>query len=160
MTKPRCAHYQLAHVALRTVALKDPHQFMSLMAGEQGPQLLASLLEQVLERCSEQPADFDADDLWIHRTHVLGSPCLIVEMPPAQIAPEAHFVAAWLAINDGPETAQLRYFTLEAADPAASPTTLLGEWNAEGEHSTYGAGPAPSVDAFARAITALVARYH
>lgn len=160
MAKPRCAHYQLAHVALRSVALKDPYQFMSLMAGEQSTELLDSLLEQVSERCADQPADFDADDLTIHRTHVLGSPCLVVEMPPAQVPPEAHLVAAWLAINDGPETGQLRYFTLEAADPTLGPTTILGEWNADGEHSTYGAGPAPSVEGFTRAITALVARYH
>ena len=159
MSKPRCAHYQLAHVAIRSVAMQDPHGFMSLMASEKAFAVLASLLEQVAEHCADPPT-FDADDLTLHRVRVLGSPCLIVEMPPATAPAEAHFVAAWLAVNDGPETAQLRYFTLEAAGESYPARTVLGEWDAEGKHLNYGAGPEPSVEAFTQAVTARVARYH
>lgn len=160
MSKPRCAHYQLAHVALRSVALQDPLSFMSLMASEKAFAVLASLLEQVAEHCADEEPTFDADDLTLHRVRVLGSPCLVVEMPQATAPAEAHFVAAWLAMNDGPETAQLRYFTLEAAEDSNPASTVLGEWDSEGKHLNYGAGPAPSVEAFAQAITAQVARYH
>lgn len=160
MAKPRCAHYQLAHVALPSIALKDPESFMSLMASEQATELIGSLLEQVEEHCADQPPDFDADDVTIHRTRVLGSPFLVLEMPPALLAPEAHLVAAWLAINDGPEAAALRYFTLETTDGTSDLATVIGEWTADGTHLSHGAGPEPSVEAFVRAITALVARYH
>lgn len=160
MGKPRCAHYQLAHVALPSVAHQDPFQFMSAMSSDSAKDLLGSLLEQVAEHCSDQPPDFDAEDVVIHRARVLGSPCLVLELPPPAAPPEAHLVAAWLAINDGPESGQLRFFTLEAADPSLGPATVLGEWDSDRKHSTYGAGPEPTVEGFTRAITALVARYH
>jgi len=159
MSSPRCAHYQLAHVALRSVAFKNPYDFMSLMASDQGLEVLSSLLEQVREHCDGEEV-LELNELAIHRTRVLGSPCLIVEMPPAEVPPEAHFVGVWLTANDGPETGQVRYFTLEAADEEHPDRTLLGEWSDAAEHLEHGAGPAPSLEAFIEAITALVARYH
>jgi hypothetical protein len=159
MTSPRCAHYQLAHVAIRSVAFQNPYDFMSLMASDKALEVLASLLEQVSEHCEgEEPLELR--DLAIHRTRVLGSPCLIVEMPSAELPPEAHFVGVWLTANDGPETGQVRYFTLEAADEQHPDRTVLGEWSDTGDHLNHGAGPAPSLEAFIEAITALVARYH
>jgi len=160
MGKPRCAYYQLAHVALPSVAHQNPFEFMAAMASDAAKELLGSLLEQVAEHCADHPPDFDAEEVTVHRTRILGSPCLVLELPPPVAPPEAHLVAAWLAINDGPESGQLRYFTLETADPAMGPATVLGEWDSDRTHSTYGAGPEPSVEAFTRAITALVARYH
>jgi hypothetical protein len=160
MGKPRCAHYQLAHVALPSVAHQNPFQFMSAMASDSAQELLESLMEQVAEHCGEETPDFDAEDVVIHRARVLGSPCLVLELPAPAAPPEAHFVAAWLAINDGPESGQLRFFTLEAGDPELGHATVLGEWDSERKHSTYGAGPEPSLEGFTRAITALVARYH
>lgn len=159
MTSPRCAHYQLAHVAIRTVAFQNPYDFMALMAGSNALELLASLLEQVREHCTGEEL-LELDELAIHRTRVLGSPCLIVEMPPAELPPEAHFVGVWLTANDGPETGQLRYFTLEAGNEEEPTRTVLGEWNRAGAHLNHGAGPEPSLEAFIEAITALVARYH
>ena len=159
MTSPRCAHYQLAHVAIRSVAFQNPYEFMSLMASANALEVLASLLEQVREQCAgEEPLELD--ELAIHRTRVLGSPCLIVEMSPAEVPPEAHFVGVWLTANDGPETGQVRYFTLEAADEQQLDRTVLGEWSSAGEHLHHGAGPEPSLEAFIEAITAVVARYH
>jgi hypothetical protein len=159
MTSPRCAHYQLAHVAIRSVAFDNPNDFMSLMASGKALVVLASLLDQVSEHCADEEL-LDLDELGIHRTRVLGSPCLIVEMPPAEVPPEAHFVAVWLTLNEGPETGQVRYFTLEAADEQHPDRTVLGEWSASGDHLEHGAGPDPSLDGFIEAITALVARYH
>jgi hypothetical protein len=147
-------------VALPTVAHQNPFQFMSAMASDSAQELLGSLLEQVAEHCSDQPPDFDAEDLLIHRARVLGSPCLVIELPTPAAPAEAHLVAAWLAINDGPEAGQLRFFTLEAADPALGPATVVGEWDSDRQHVNHGAGPEPSVEGFTRAITALVARYH
>lgn len=159
MSKPRCAHYQLAHVAFRSIAMQNPLEFMSLMVSEKARDFVASLLEQVAEHCSEPP-DFDADDVTLHRTRVLGSPLLVIEMPETKEFAEAHFAAAWLAVNDGPEASQLRYFTLEASDPAFGHSTVLGEWEASGEHVSYGSGSEPTLEAFVAAITAKVARYH
>ena len=160
MAKPRCAHYQMAHVALRSVALRNPQQFLTLLTSPKARDLLSSLLEQVSDHCADQPPDFTADDFALHATRVLGSPCLVIEMPQALVPPEAHLVAAWLAINDGPETAPLRYFTLEAAHEMFGKRTVLGEWDAKGDHLNLGQGPEPSVEAFVQAITAVVARYH
>lgn len=160
MSKPRCAHYQLAHVALPSVAHRSPFEFMSAMASDSADELLRSLLEQIAEHCADERPDFVAGDVVIHRARVLGSPCVVLELPPPTSPTEAHFVAAWLAINDGPEPGQLRYFTLEAADASHGPSTLLGEWDREHRHVTHGAGPESSVEGFTRAITALVARYH
>lgn len=160
MAKPRCAHYQMAHVALRSVALRNPQEFLALLMTHKRRDFLASLLEQVAEHCADQPPDFTAEDLVLHPTRVLGSPCLVIEMPQPQVPPEAHLVAAWLAINDGPESAPLRFFTLEAADATFGWRTVLGEWDAKGEHMNLGQGPEPSVEAFVQAITAVVARYH
>lgn len=160
MSKPRCAHYQLAHVALPSVAHRNPFEFMSAMASEGASELLRSLLEQVAEHCSDQPPDFGPEQLLVHRARVLGSPCLVVELPEPAAPSEAHFVAAWLAINDGPESGKLRYFTLEAGDPSLGTGTVLGEWNSMREHVAHGAGPEPTLEGFTRAITALVARYH
>jgi hypothetical protein len=142
------------------VAHQNPFQFMSAMASDSAQELLGSLLEQVAEHCSDQPPDFDAEDLLIHRARVLGSPCLVIELPAPAAPAEAHLVAAWLAINDGPEAGQLRFFALEAADPALGPATVVGEWDSDRQHVNHGAGPEPSVEGFTRAITALVARYH
>lgn len=160
MSKVRCAHYQLAHVALPTVAHADPFPFMSAMASEDAPSVVKSLLEQVADHCSDEPPTFGVEDVVIHRERVLGSPCLVLELPTALVPTEAHLVAAWLAINDGPESGQLRFFTLEAADSDAGPATLLGEWTQDRQHESHGAGPEPTVEGFTRAITALVARYH
>ena len=81
-------------------------------------------------------------------------------MPPAEVPPEAHFVGVWLTANDGPETGQVRYFTLEAADEQHPERTVLGEWTSSGEHLNQGAGSEPSLEGFIEAVTALVARYH
>jgi hypothetical protein len=159
MASPRCAHYQLAHVAIRSVAFKNPYDFMSLMASDKALEVLSSLLEQVGEHCAGEEL-LELNELAIHRTRVLGSPCLIVELPPAEVPPEAHFVGVWLTANDGPETGQVRYFTLEAADEQQPDRTLLGEWSGAGDHLEHGAGPEPSLEAFIEAITSLVARYH
>lgn len=159
MASPRCAHYQLAHVAIRSVAFANPYEFMSLMASDKALEVLGSLLEQVREHCAGEEL-LELDELAIHRTRVLGSPCLIVEMPIAELPPEAHFVGVWLTANDGPETGQVRYFTLEAADEEQVDRTVLGEWSSAGDHLNHGAGPEPSMEAFIDAITALVARYH
>ena len=159
MTSPRCAHYQLAHVAIRSVAFQNPYDFMSLMASDKALELLGSLLEQVSEHCAGEEL-LELNELAIHRTRVLGSPCLIVEMPPAEVPPEAHFVGVWLTANDGPETGQVRYFTLEAADEQHPERTVLGEWTSSGEHLNQGAGAETSLVGFIEAVTALVARYH
>jgi hypothetical protein len=159
MASPRCAHYQLAHVAIRSVAFKNPYDFMSLMASDKALEMLSSLLEQVGEHCAGEEL-LELNELAIHRTRVLGSPCLIVELPSAEVPPEAHFVGVWLTANDGPETGQVRYFTLEAADEQQPDRTLLGEWSGAGDHLEHGAVSEPSLEAFIEAITALVARYH
>ena len=159
MTSPRCAHYQLAHVAIRSVAFQNPYDFMSLMASDKALEVLGSLLEQVSEHCADEEL-LELNDLAIYRTRVLGSPCLIVEMPPAEAPPEAHFVGVWLTANDGPETGQVRYFTLEAADEQHPERTVLGEWTSAGEHLNQGAGAETSLEGFIEAVTALVARYH
>lgn len=46
-----------------------------------------------------------------------------------------------------------RFFTLE---DAGGGVTMLGGWSAEEEHLNFGEGPAPTLEAFAAAVSARV----
>ncbi|HWA76690.1 MAG TPA: hypothetical protein VG937_30365 [Polyangiaceae bacterium] len=152
---PRCHHYQFAHAALRSVAFAHPLRLMALLASPGAKEAFESLLEQVNETCKDcgEPADFNAEQLQIHHRRAAGHPCAVVVMPPPRATGEAHYAAPVLLMHGTPENVELRYFTLEYSTAyEAGPSTVLGEWQADGTHVNHGPGPAPDVEAFLEAI--------
>lgn len=78
-------------------------------------------------------------------------PVVLVTMPEARHAAEAHFVA----LTPAAESGAWRCFTLEHTwtfDDQSG--TVLGEWTAKG-HVNYGGGPAPARQAFLSALQSL-----
>ena len=164
LDEPRCAHYTLAHVALREFALRRPLDFIEILATPEARRLLSYLLERVSDSCegSGSGPDFDVDDLKVHTARVGDYPCAIVEMPRPRAMAEAYFVAAVLNIkldeeSPGPADPTLRYFTLEKGlSLDGSHRTVLCEWTADGTHSNYGDGPPPQLESFVPALEKMV----
>ena len=176
--EPRCRHYALAHVAMRTVAFPRPAKFLAVLASESAREFLEAMIESVNQFCESQgksgsdlqPEDrLDASDFQVHPVRIKGFPCAIIEFPPPMGITEAYFVAAVLLDRDafsgdaesggqGEDAsvwkdAPLRYFTLErgaAIDGQAR--TGLCEWTAGGSHRNYGDGPPPNLAEFAQAV--------
>lgn len=83
-----------------------------------------------------------------HSSHWIGGGHLIVlvELPAAQISPEAHFIA----ITTSP---LIRYLTLEKSTRMdGSGTFVLAEWRADGTHSNFGVECEPTVTAFLHSV--------
>jgi hypothetical protein len=160
MTEPlRCQHYQFAHAALRSVAFANPVQLMTLLATPDVQSAFVTLLEQVEQDCKDggEPCDFDASQIGVHQRRAAGHPCAVVEMPPPRATSEAYYAAPVLLMDVDPEKVALRYFTLEyAAEQGDGTGTVLGEWAADGRHVNHGVGPAPSLEPFLAAVSALL----
>jgi hypothetical protein len=162
--KPRCAHYAMAHYALRLNALKHPLAVLGVLASPRATELLADLLASCAESCrerGEEPADFTAADLRVHRGRVGQHPCAIVEFPAPQAVTEAYLTAIVLLADAAEplekwESATARYFTLEygmSFERGGTPRTVLCEWT-DTSHLNYGDGPPATPEAFAAAIEA------
>ena len=78
---------------------------------------------------------------------LVGRTTVVVTMPPAEHAAEAHFVGAVIA-----EDSLLRYITLEHGwNLDDSPRTVLCQWTERG-HMNLGDGPPVDRDAFREAV--------
>jgi hypothetical protein len=162
---PRCHHYALAHVALRSAAFCDPLGYLSVLASPKARRFPARLLRSVSDsehcRQEEPQPDFTIEDIAVHLVRAGRYPCAVIELPRPKATTEAYFTAAVLLAvpEDGmPETAplELRYFTLEKGFVLAGPPrTVLCEWTFDGTHLTFGDGPATQLEAFVRAVEEL-----
>jgi hypothetical protein len=164
LDQPRCRHYTLAHLALRSVAFEQPLMFLGVLASPKARAFLADMLVDVSEHCKDREprGDFGVDDIGIHTLRVGSYPCAVLEMPRPRAMIEAHFVAAVLLedpatpIGEG-ERIPLRYFTLEkGASFDGRPRTVLCEWTANGTHANLGDGPPAELAAFVKAIQGLM----
>lgn len=166
LDRPRCHHYTLAHVALRSVALEQPVAFLGMLASPEAPRFLADLMRSVSEHCKkhEPQPDFRIEDITIHKVRIDNYPCAAIEMPRPRAMTEAYFVAAVL-LNDleeelpNPQEAPLRYFTLEKGlvfDDPPRDRTVLCEWTRDGTHLNYGDGPEPRLEALIEAVRKLL----
>jgi hypothetical protein len=156
-------HYELAHVALRHVALADPEGFFRIMRSGSRSRFLNDIFEQVCVHCDDDgPAPFGVADLKVS-SKLLGSHSVIlIEMPPAKFMAEAHMVCIAIAATAlyqpaGSAPPALRYFTLENSyvgeDDAAS--TKFCEWR-EGQHANYGRGPEATPQAFLERVAGVL----
>lgn len=157
------AHYVLAHLALRTLALSNPVQFLAIMASGNGRDLIADLLAEIGKRIGKRmgkPPPFTADNVTIHCRRVGVFPCAVLKMPPPQEAAECHMVALVALMDVATEsptewkraTPPARFFTLERGmHMGGQLRTVLCEWS-DSAHSNLGDGPEPTVDAFIQAL--------
>jgi hypothetical protein len=154
---PSIIHYELAHYAIRQTALADPLLFLAIMASPESRRFIDEIFNSVCELFQQVPA-FTSAEIKVYPGRVKGFPCAIIEMPTPTKSPEAYFtgLVALVDLDAGiPEERKnvaARYFTLEKGVlPDGNPRTVLGEWH-ESMHGNFGTGPAPTVEAFARAI--------
>src|SRR5262249_2063895 len=118
--EPRCAHYTLAHYALREASLSDPLPYLAVLASPQRQTFLEKLLQSVADSCAErnEEPDFAASDLKVHCLRINRYPCAIVELPPPKAFAEAFFTALIACVDpSGPipdrSTVSAHYYTLE-----------------------------------------------
>jgi hypothetical protein len=83
-------------------------------------------------------------------------------MPAPHFATEAFFVALILTVDitdqsQNMTSGSVRYLTLENGEPNEEEVqTVVGEWSADGRHTTLGPGPYPDLSDFVARITDLV----
>jgi hypothetical protein len=165
-TDPRCDHYSFAHVVLRKAAFENPTKCVTSLAATDGKEYLSELWNEVVETCSkhDQPVEITLDDILIHKLRVGPFPCTILEMPAPHFATEAFFVALILTVDITDQSQNLtngsvRIFTLENGEPNEEEVqTVIGEWSAEGRHTTLGPGTYPDLSEFVTRITDLVSQ--
>jgi len=163
LREPRCHHYNLAHIALRSAAFQNPTGFIDALTPNNAADFVAMLMEFVVEDCQEESPDFSVDELRFHYAQIDKYPCTIVELPTPVATAEAFFVAGVLLVepDDGvaePTDVTLRYFTLEKGFlQGGGERTVLCEWTADGSHANYGDGPEPEVAEFEKTLKMFLA---
>ncbi|MFT5322493.1 MAG: hypothetical protein ACI8P0_000328 [Planctomycetaceae bacterium] len=163
-TDPRCDHYSFAHVVLRKAAFENPTKCVTSLASPDGKAYLSELWNEVVETCKQhnQPIELTLDDILIHKLRVGPFPCTILEMPAPHFATEAFFVGLILTVDITDQSQNMsdgsvRFFTLENGEPTEEEVqTVIGEWSADGRHTTLGPGPYPDLSDFVARITDVV----
>jgi hypothetical protein len=161
---PRCAHYELAHVAMVISLFDDPRVSQVLWEREDGMQLLDVLADAVNQICGEaDPNEWLLPDpaFELGRTELLERPVIVVDViPPPMATTEAHMFAIvghpWPAGADRRYWTGLdRYFVLEHSVTREPTHTVMGGWTRADERSTHlnmGDGPLPTPSAFLHVI--------
>jgi hypothetical protein len=142
--RPRRHHYEFAHKLLPKVTMRPGVDLTSLVTkGALVPALLHSW--DVLGRELNEEDRLPPDGL----TAELIGGTLLITLPRAEHAAEAHFVAV---APCEPEQAR-RFYTLEHSwGFDDQPETVLGEWHA-GSHYNLGPGPVATRSGFLAALT-------
>lgn len=143
--RPRPQHYEFAHRALPAIAGRVMRDLPAVRHDLDA--MLRFMWGKAGERVADAPAG-SVEGLHGEVVEVAGREVVLVTLPPAEHATEAHFVA--IVPGDPP-----RVFTLEHTwhVPDDAPGTVLGEWTEE-RHVNYGDGPEPEADAFLTAVAA------
>lgn len=157
-TRPRQQHYVFAHRLLRDLFLRDPSGFLAELK-ESGDEFLQAAWMFVGMKLTGDPGVASAREV-THEVRKLedGSLVVLITMPRATRMPEAIFVAAvYRPAAEGREEVA-RFVTLEFSRPPGleAPITVLAEWQGE-RHLNFGQGPAPTLNDFFAAVTALLA---
>jgi hypothetical protein len=150
--RPRPHHYSFGHRLLPGLVLRGRTNFNELASRALLDQLLRAWWQDVGESLPAQDR-LPHDGLQSELANAGNVPVLLVTMPAACHAAEAHFVA--VAPDVKPDA--WRCFTLEHTWTLDDqPATVLGEWTATG-HVNYGDGPPPERQAFLEALGSLAA---
>jgi hypothetical protein len=161
---PRCAHYELAHVAMVISLFDDPRVSQVLWEREDSMLLLDALVDAINEICGGGRPDewlLPKPTFQLGRTELLERPVIVVDMiPPPMATTEAHMFAIvghpWSAGADRRHWTGLdRYFVLEHSVTREPTHTVMGGWTrADGRntHLNMGDGPLPTPTAFLHVI--------
>lgn len=156
--RPRPHHYLFAHRVLPKLALKHGAKMLE-MAKEAR---LTPALERTWDDAgSGVPKDdrlgHDGLESSVHRLQA--ADLVLIRLPPAQHAAEAHFVAITIpSPNDTGQPRAVRYFALEFGwQMNDQPRTVLCEW-VERSHVNMGDGPPVRASAFIAAVAEVLDR--
>lgn len=163
-TMPRCAHYELAHVAMVIALFDDPRVSQVLWEHEDALELLDALADAVNRVCGEaRPGEWllPKPSFELGRTELLDRPVIVVDVLPSPIATtEAHMFAIvghpWPAGADRRSWTWLdRYFVLEHSVSREPNHTVMGGWlrnQGRNTHLNMGDGPLPTPSGFLHAV--------
>lgn len=153
--RPRVHHYSFAHRLLPGLVLRGRTNFHELASRALLDQLLRAWWQEIGQ--SLPPDDRLPDDgLGSELANAGNVPVLVVTMPAARHAAEAHFVA----VTPHADPDAWRCLTLEHSWTLDDqPATVLGEWTATG-HVNYGDGPPPERRAFLTALAGALVLHH
>jgi len=151
--KPRPHHYEFAHRALRRIAFNPQVDLAAL--GHAGH--LDGCLRATWAAVGERQGEPDRlPDYGLHGelVEIAGKSAVLVTLPVANHAAEARF--AVIAPLCPPESR--RYLTLEFSWNIVTdhPTTMIGEWRADGHHLNLGPGPDAVKSAFLAKVQELL----
>jgi len=145
--RPRVHHYSFGHRLLPGLVLRGRTDFHELASRALLDQLLCGWWQELGQSLPAEER-LPHDGLRSELANAGNVTVLLVTMPAACHAAEAHFVA----VAPGPEPDAWRCFTLEQAWTVDDqPATVLAEWTASG-HVNYGDGPPPEPQAFLEAL--------
>jgi hypothetical protein len=150
--RPRAHHYSFGHRLLPGLALRGRTDFHELASRALLDQLLRGWWQELGESLPAEER-LPHDGLRSELVNAGNVAVVLVTMPAAAHAAEAHFVAVTPHVH--PDA--WRCFTLEHTWTLDDqPATVLAEWTADG-HVNYGDGPPPERQAFLDALGLLVA---
>lgn len=150
--EPRPHHYLFAHRILRDLALKLGARMLEMAREDQ----LTPALEKTWDAAGRKvgPKDRLSRDGLESSVHRLAFANLVlVRLPSASHAAEAHFVGIAIPLTNGAQSGSPpRYFVLEFGwELDDQPRTVLCEWTT-GEHLNMGNGPPAEASAFIAAV--------
>jgi hypothetical protein len=156
---PRQQHYLFAHKGLPRIVFSDPARALTLLTGPMGEAFVFDMWQRLGR---ELPAEdrVGVAGLGLFSRVEGDATAVVVRMPKAQRVAEAHFVGfrfdkperAFLFFQKPPE---VRCYTLEFSRTLdGGERTVLGQWNARGDHLNHGDGPPADLESFFRAIFA------
>ena len=149
--------------------------FFQAMVSDREQEFLSDLVQlyQARHKVVFSPAIFDDNPAipdkvfegkeiyFLGATLIEDLPCIILKMPPPEIATDAICVAVVSTVDQeklwnggGDVPTPIYYFTLEATGTG---DTMLCEW-ADGQHLNHGSEPAPNSDAFSDVIDMFLSR--
>lgn len=148
--KARPHHYLFVHKVF-PAHIWNGDSVLGILANLENQEFTVDLWTEVGRQL--EPHDRLSPEGMRHSSHWIGGEHLVilVELPKAEIPPEALFVA----ITTSP---QIRYLTLEKSSlPGEAPEVYVSaEWKADGTRGNYGEGSAPTPTAFLGSICRLL----
>lgn len=117
--EPRAHHYLFAHRLMNQWFFEDPGSFLGLMVEPHGTRRLVEAWMGVGVQLREQgEQELAPQGLQVSPRSVAGRSAALVQLPPAEVAPEAWFIVLVAPEPDGGDAA--RYFVLERTESAVT----------------------------------------
>jgi hypothetical protein len=149
MARPH--HYEFAHVALRNTFFSRPEDF-AVALGRRQDELLRTIWSDVGDAVVKKHgpgARLSPHGLALTARRLGPGYLIIISLPTPERTGEAYHI--------GMVVSQRRFFTLEYGRNPRTEETYAVLCETQGQmHCNYGAGPEPTLDAFAGAVTQIL----